>query len=177
MSSLRRKSKFKRGANGGGDAKPVVYDPHVQDAAAHLRTTLFPLPLHLPLDDQPLAATAADAFERSFEALFRQAVLESDRLPRLNAAIQLIELRLLNPETILSMAPDDLSSLLNTLHSNASTSVGILSQMTNLAVKMRSLDAIIKGLHEMAAIQSEKPETEKVLKHEAKREVAKHLDS
>lgn len=115
-------------------------------------TAELPAPVDVLKHCEPsqLLDSALVAFDASFSAIYAQAVVEARRLGRLNAALDRIEGRLLDPELIDSLSEAQAGSLMQVLQYNARGSTQTLLEISKTIMSSRATTTILANLRQIA---------------------------
>lgn len=104
----------------------------------------------------PFLSAALDAFENAYGAIFAQTIIESKRLKKMNAAIEVLEEKLLNLEEIKKMDSLTQVELYNALRANAGGSTRLLMDISRNITQTRAVASIMANLRRMAEAYEQK---------------------
>lgn len=89
--------------------------------------------------DNAFLHKAVNAFEKTYTALFTQALHEVDSLNRVNSALALLQEELLQPDRIASMDTQQKIALLEVLTRSSQSNISSLSKFANIFNDVRTV--------------------------------------
>lgn len=96
---------------------------------------------------------AVHSFENTFRCIFKQANEEVARLERINSAMNLLEERLLDPETIGEMDTMQQIALMELLSKNQAASIKNVMSFSGTLSKIRTVVGIFDGIQQYTALE------------------------
>lgn len=95
---------------------------------------------------------AVQSFERTFRCIFRQANEEVDRLERINSAMNLLEARLLDPETMEAMDTMQQIALMELLSKNQQAAIKNVMGFSGTLSKVKTVVGVFDGIQRYASL-------------------------
>lgn len=95
---------------------------------------------------------AVQSFERTFRCIFRQANEEVDRLERINSAMNLLESRLLDPETMEAMDTMQQIALMELLSKNQQAAIKNVMGFSGTLSKVKTVVGVFDGIQRYASL-------------------------
>lgn len=95
---------------------------------------------------------AVQSFERTFRCIFRQANEEVDRLERINSAMNLLENRLLDPETMEAMDTMQQIALMELLSKNQQAAIKNVMGFSGTLAKVKNVVGVFDGIQRYASL-------------------------
>jgi hypothetical protein len=95
---------------------------------------------------------AVQSFERTFRCIFKQANEEVDRLERINSAMNLLENRLLDPETIEAMDTMQQIALMELLSKNQQAAIKNVMGFSGTLAKVKTVVGVFDGIQRYASL-------------------------
>lgn len=102
--------------------------------------------------DKAFHLEAVQSFERTFRCIFKQANEEVDRLERINSAMNLLEDRLLDPDTIIAMDTMQQIALMELLSKNQQAAIKNVMGFSGTLSKVKTVVGVFDGIQQYASL-------------------------
>ncbi len=114
----------------------------------------------------PFSQLAVASFDRTFRAIFNQSHEEVERLERINAAMNLVEQQLLDPERIQEMDTMQQIALMELLSRTQQATLKNVMSFGGTLEKVRTIVSISDGIQKYTALPSSPDGDFPLLEHE-----------